>query len=52
VPWRRRPAGDFSPPRTLQKRRRDAGATKKLLSLVNPMSDISPIGCRGVQGDN
>jgi hypothetical protein len=43
--WRRRPAGDFSTLPTLQKRRRDAGATKNLNSLINRMDYISSIEC-------
>jgi hypothetical protein len=45
VSWRRRLAGDFSTLNTLQKLRRDAGATKNLRSLVNQMSNIPPIVC-------
>jgi len=41
--WRRRLAGDFSASRAYQTRRRDAGATKNLLSLVNHTPKIPPI---------
>ena len=43
--WRRRLAGDFSSLPTLQRRRRDAGATKNLHFLIDRMDYISSIEC-------